>query len=138
MMAGCNTLNRFLGLDTVEVVLVNQGSFPVEVDLYISDVKDIPESLLVTLGEKLEFTLAPGQTQRFSRSCDDLKAMIIHDADLRVAGSIGPEAETNVLRTDGDFDCGDQIVFAFVHSPIITDFHITTQVLPRSLFAPSP
>jgi hypothetical protein len=127
---GCDAIRQLLGLDTVEVVLNNQADYPVDVDLYISNEKDIPEAVLVTVGEHLEFNLSPGQTQRFSRSCDDLKAIIISDADLQVFG--GPDTETNVLRADGDFNCGDEITFTFDHSSVLTDFHVNTDVRRRS------
>lgn len=133
-LCGCDALQGYLGLDTVEVVLNNQADYAVEVDLYLSDQKDIPEALLITIGEHLEFTLAPGTSQRFTRSCDDLKAIIIYDADLEVVG--GPDTESNVLRTDGDFDCADRITFTFDHSAAISDFNVAVDVRPQTVLLP--
>ena len=133
-LCGCDALQGYLGLDTVEVVLNNQADYPVEVDLYLSDQKDIPELLLITVGEHLEFTLAPGVPQRFTRSCDDLKAVMIYDADLVTAS--GPDTESNVLRTDGDFNCADKITFTFDHSATISDFNVAVDVRPQTPFLP--
>ncbi len=133
-LCGCDALLGYLGLDTVEVILNNQADYAVEVDLYLSDQEDISEAVLITLGEHLEFTLQPGTTQRFTRSCDDLKAIIIYDADLEVAG--GPDTESNVLRTDGDFNCADKITFTFDHSAAISDFNVSVDVRPQTVLLP--
>ncbi len=133
-LCGCDALQGYLGLDTVEVVLNNQADFPVDVDLYLSDQKDIPEVLLITVGEHLQYTLAPGTSQRFTRSCDDLKAIMVYDADLETVG--GPDTESNVLRTDGDFNCADKITFTFDHSAAISDFNVTVDVRPQTPFLP--
>ena len=127
LMAGC-TGRLFPRPTSVTVNLVNHSDFAVEVDLYISNEQDVPESILVTLGEKIEFTVPAGETRTFTRDCDDLQAIIISDADLMVIGQIGPSADTDVLRDGTQFNCGDTIDFTFDHSPAIVDFAITTSV----------
>ena len=119
-----------MGQNRTTVRLVNNADFTVDVDLFISTEQEVPRDILTTLGDKLEFTLAPGESSSFVRDCDDLQAIVIDDANLRVTGSIGPDADTNVLRDGSDFGCGDTIVFTFDHSSAITDFHINVAVMP--------
>ena len=131
LFVGCDLALNFLGQsNSVTVRLVNNSDFSVDVDLFISSEQDIPRDVLTTLGDKLEFTLAPGESTSLMRECEDLQAVVIDDADLRVTGSLGPDADTNVLRDGSDFDCGDTIVFTFDHSSAITDFHINVEVIP--------
>ncbi|HKQ50528.1 MAG TPA: hypothetical protein VJZ71_20825 [Phycisphaerae bacterium] len=128
-VGGCELFFN-LGQNRTSVRLVNNADFTVEVDLYISNEQDIPREVLTVLGDKLEFTLAPGESTSFMRDCDDLQAVVIDDANLRDSGFFEPDADTNVLRDDGDFDCGDTIVFTFDHSSAVTDFHINVEVIP--------
>ena len=129
-VAGCELfLNG--NQNTTSVELVNNADYAVDVDLFISDEQDIPRDLLTSLGTKLEYTLAPGESANFFRDCDDLQAIVIDDANLRVTGSIGPDADTSVLRDGSDFFCTDNIKFTFDHTSAITDFHITVEVIPR-------
>lgn len=127
---GCGLILNLTGQNTTTVRLVNNADFTVDVDLFLSDQQDIPREVLIVLGTKLEYTLAPGESATFSRDCEDLQAIVIDDANLRVTGSIGPDADTNVLRDGSDFGCGDTIVFTFDHTGAITDFHITVEVFP--------
>ncbi len=113
---------------TTTIELVNLGAFQVDVDLFYSDTQEIPEALIQALGEEQNFSLAAGTTERFSRDCDDLQAVIVDDADLRVIGSIGVDTESEILRDGDDFGCGDTITFTFRHSANLTDFDVTTNV----------
>lgn len=130
--AGCDALRAFIDfLPTQEtrVELVNNGDFPVEVELYYDEEQDIPESLLTTdAGTRLTYTIEPGQSTTFSRNCDELQAIVISDADLQIIGSVGPEATSDVLRDGDDFGCGDTIVFTFDHSDVLVDFDVTPSV----------
>ena len=129
--AGCEALEGILLPTTVTVSLVNDSSdFDVEVTLRYDDEDDIPELLLTQIGTEREFTVAPGQTATFTRSCDDLQAVMIEDAELLVVVGIGPDTDTGVLRIDDHFECGDEIVFTFTHSDVILDFAVTTQIRP--------
>lgn len=133
---GCDQLGTIIGLlpsAQTKVELVNNGSFPVDAKLYISDEQDIPESLLTSdVGTMLEFTIGEGMTTTFSRDCDELQAIIISDADLLIIGEVGPETSTGVLRDGDDFSCGDTIVFTFDHSEVIVDFDVTHSVRAAS------
>lgn len=125
---GCGILESLLGPGLTTVVLRNNGDYPVDVVLYIGDQQEVPEEVLKVAGDKLEFTIAPGQFTTFSRDCDDLQAIVIDEAELRVFGSIGPKTDTDVLRDGSDFHCGSTIRFTFDHGPTITDFAVTIEV----------
>ena len=117
------------GLDQVVVILENNGEFPVEVDIYIADFQEIPEFLLTTTGEKIEMTVPAGGVSTFLRSCDELQAIIIESADLRVIGDVGPNSETDVLRDGDDFGCGAILTFTFDHPDLPTSLDIKLNVL---------
>ena len=128
VLTGCDVLVGIILSNSTTVELVNNSDFNVDVVLYYDDTQEVPELLLVETGTRLEFTILPGQTQRFSRSCDELQAIVIDDADLRVIGGVGPEANSDVLRDGDDFSCGSTIRFTFDHSAAILDFDVTTSV----------
>lgn len=117
-IAGCDTLLGILQGNTVTVELVNSGSFPVSVVLYVGENQNAFEGVLIGLGEKIELTVSAGQTQSFTRDCDDLQAIVLSNADLQIIGEIGPEVSTRVYRDGSDFNCGDTLVFTFAH-PIL-------------------
>ena len=129
VVSGCDAVEDLFGADTVTVALVNNSSLDldVEVEIYISDQQNIPEALLTQLGTRLTYTVEAGETVTFSRSCDDLQAIIVSNADLQVLVGIGPATSSDVLR-DGDFSCGDTIVFTFDHSIVLIDFDVTVTV----------
>ncbi len=124
----CEALLGILSPTLVAVALVNDSDYPVDVTLFIDDEQLMPGFLLTETGTELEFTVQPGETTTFTRDCDDLQAIVIEDADLRMVGGLGPEANTDVLRDGDDFGCGDVIVFTFSHSITIFDFDITTEI----------
>lgn len=124
-ISGCDALIGILEPQSVTVTLVNRAAFRVEVDLYYSEEDDIPESLLTTLGERLQFDLEPGEQVAFARDCEDLRAIIIDNAELQIIG--GDEASTGVLRDGDEFDCGDRITFT-LRSVLFTDLSIDTSV----------
>lgn len=126
--AGCGALNALFPT-RVTIVLTNLGAFSVDALLRISDQQDVPQVLLEELGEEVEFSIPPGSSQTFSRECEELQAVMIEDADLRVLGGIGPETSTDMLRDGDDFRCGSTINYTFSHSPIITDFSVSTSVV---------
>ncbi|MBN1345685.1 MAG: hypothetical protein JXQ73_23535 [Phycisphaerae bacterium] len=127
-LAGCGVIGDLLQPTTVTVRLVNNGDFDVDVVLYISGNQDVAKALLTSLGDKIEYTVGKGETVTFSRDCDDLQAIIVDKADLKVLGGIGPEAESDVLRDGDDFGCGDTITFTFDHSLVVLDFDVTVTV----------
>ncbi|MCO6436486.1 MAG: hypothetical protein J5J06_05310 [Phycisphaerae bacterium] len=123
--SGCDALIGILEPNNISVTLVNSTSFDVDVELYYSDVQEIPELLLTTVGTKMELTLAPGDRISFSRDCDELQALIIDRAELQTIG--GGDDQTGVLRDGDEFDCGDRITFTF-RSILLTDLRIETNV----------
>ena len=128
ILAGCETLVLFFPPTTVTVLLVNDGSFPVSVDLFYSDVQEIPEFLLTEVGTEVNLTVGAGLSRTIIRDCDQFQAMIIDNADLKVLGSIGPEASTGILRDGDEFGCGDVITIRFSHSEAIVDFDVSTSI----------
>jgi hypothetical protein len=60
----------------------------------------------------------------FSENCEDLQAIFIKDASLRIIGGIGPGDSTSVFREPGDFGCGDTLLFIFTQNVIATDLDI--------------
>jgi hypothetical protein len=128
LVAGCDQLVGQLGPSSTVVRLVNDGTFTVDVTLYISDDQETVEALLVETGTKLEYTVPAGDTATFSRDCEDLQAIVIENAELVVIGELGPEANSEVLRDGSDFDCGDTIVFEFTHSDVLVDFDVSSSI----------
>ena len=127
LLPGCDALLAILlfGTNTTTLELVNNADFDVDVILYYDDTQEVPELLLTESGTRLEFTIGAGETQRFSRPCDELQVIIIDDADLLVIGGIGPETNTDVLRDGDDFSCGSTVRFTFDHTAAILDFDVT-------------
>ena len=124
--AGCDALLGFVLPSTLVVSFVNQSPlFNVDVTLLHHDDDDVLEAILKQIGTEEEFTIGPGQMTTFLRDCDELQAIMIDDADLRIVGSVGPETDTDVLRMGEDFECGDTLVFTFTHSDAILDFDVS-------------
>jgi len=135
-LAGCNLVFDLLLPQTVRVELVNTGDFPIDYEIRISDQQDIPEFLLTDAGDEIEGTIEAGATQSIVRDCDDLQALILVDADLRVAIGVSPDADTGVLRDGDEFGCGDQITLTFTHSDVLLDFDVSVSITPQTLAAP--
>jgi hypothetical protein len=127
-LSGCDALFTFLRPASVVIELTNEGTFDVQADLYVSDVDDIPRALLVETESRIRRTISPGSTVTIVRPCADVQAMVIDNAELRVAGGIGPEADSDVLYDGTDFDCGDTVRFRFTHSVLIIDFDVAVSV----------
>lgn len=128
MCVGCDALSALVDAllpRVVTVELVNDGDFSVEGSLFYDDDQDTIEALLTQTGTERPFIVPAGGISSFSVRCDDLQAIILDDADLRVVGGVGPSASTDVLRDGSDFHCGDTIVFTFDHSALIVDFDVT-------------
>lgn len=127
-LLGCDALLSVLTGDTVRVSLVNDSDFDITVSLFIYDEQLVPEFLITELGDESVFFVPAGQTVVFFRICEELQAIMIDDADLLVDGGFGPEANSDVLRDDDDFSCGNTITFTFDHSAAILDFDVTSSV----------
>lgn len=127
-VSGCSFLGGLLGPTTTSVRLVNDGDFDVEVVLYYGDDQDALEEILTEFGTRMEFTLSPGESTTLTRDCDDLQAVVIDNAELRILGAIGPEAGSDVQRDGSDFGCGATITFTFDHGPLFVDFDVSVSV----------
>ncbi len=115
LSSGCGILSP----SSVTVNLVNNGDFPVEVQIFVHDDQNVFQFLIEEVGEELNLTIPAGSTVTFTRDCDDLQAVMIADADLLVIGNLlSPEADTDVLRDGSDFSCGDTLTFTFTHPDI--------------------
>ena len=136
--AGCDFIGQIISPQTTRVELVNAGSYPVEVELWYGDEQDVPRDILTALGEEINRTIDPGDTYRFSRDCDDLQAVVIEDADLRIIGGIGPEEDTDVIRDGEEFGCGDTITFTFRHDGDVvpSNFRIDVDIDPYQIVLP--
>ena len=125
---GCDAILGFLQPSVVTVRMVNNSDFAVQVRLIYDDDQELPRDILEETGTALEFTISAGDTTTISRSCNDLQAVFVDNADLLIIGEIGPEADTDVLRDGDDFSCGDTIVFTFDHSEVLLDFDVVVEV----------
>ncbi len=126
--AGCGFLLDLGWPRETTVRLVNNSDFDVDVVLFYADNQNVPEDVLTSTGTRMEFTLVPGESTRFSRDCDRFQAVVIDHARLRVVNQAGPEADSDVLRDGSDFDCRDTIIFTFDHSDAIVDFDVSVAV----------
>ena len=124
--AGCDSLLGLISLNTVTVMLVNTTGFSVDATIQISDREDIG-LILPNEWDELEETIPPGATRSFTRNCEDLQAIFIEDADLRLIGGLGPEADTRVYLDGEDFSCGDVIVFTFTYEDLDFDVDVNYQ-----------
>lgn len=128
-LAGCNLLGLVVPKPETTVRLVNNGNFDVRVTVVFDDEQDVPREALTEFGNALQFTLAPGESTSFSRDCDEIQAITLDNAELRIIGGIGPNFDSEVFRDGDDFNCGDVIQFTFDHSDILVDFDADVAVL---------
>ncbi len=127
-LTGCPGLIDLLNPARTTVRVVNNGDFDVDVVIYYDEDQNVLEDLIDDVGTRVEFTIAPGGVQEFSRDCDDLQAIKVVDADLRVVGQVGPETSSGVVRDGDDFGCRDTITFTFDHSAVLVDFDVSTAI----------
>jgi hypothetical protein len=124
-LGGCNQLADLLQLNQTGLRLVNNGDFPVTVELYYGGNQLASKLELDTFGTRLDVTVEAGQTYALNLDCDDLQAVYIKNADLNVLGSlVGPESDTDVFRDGDDFGCGDTVRFTFTHPVLPTSLAI--------------
>lgn len=125
---GCGFLIDLAWPRQTTVRLVNHSDFDVDVVLFYGDDQNAPQDVLTSIGTRMEFSLPPGASTRFSRDCDRLQAVVVDDARLRVVNQSGPDARSRVLRDGSDFDCRDTIIFTFDHSDAVIDFDVSVAV----------
>ena len=127
--SGCGLLGNLAPQPLTTVRLVNNGEFDVRVTVVFDDQQDAPRELLTEFGTALQFTLSPGQSTSFSRDCDEIQAITLDNAELRIIGGVGPSFDSEVFRDGSDFNCGDVIEFSFDHSDILVDFDADVAIL---------
>lgn len=127
LQCGCDAIVGVLEPKTT-VRLINNSDFAVEGVIYYDDEDDTIEEILEQTGTRRPFALASGGQSSFSVPCDELRALILSDADLQIIGDIGPSASTDVLREGDDFECGEVITLTFDHSAAVMDFDVTVAV----------
>lgn len=120
-MAGCDALSLFLP-NTVTVSLVNNSTLPVDGQLFydsdesaldlLNDVNGL-DNFIREFGDEVQFNLAAGETMTFTRSCNDLQAIFIDDANVRIAGIVTSDDSTDPIREGQDFVCGSTITYTF-------------------------
>lgn len=133
-MSGCDVLSLLLP-NTMTVMLVNPGTLTVDGTLFydedesaldlVDDVNGL-DNFLREFGEEMSFTLASGETSTFTRSCSDLQAIFIDDANVRVLGVVTSDDDTDPIRQGDDFDCGSTITYTFNYSELGLGLSITT------------
>jgi hypothetical protein len=128
LAAGCSlniSLDDLFGNGTTTVQLVNTGDFDIDVVLYIGEDEDAAESILTTFGDRIELTIPANQIASFSRDSEDIRAIVIDNAEINIIGGIGPEEDTRVYRERDDFSEGDTLVFTFSYEALPIDLDIT-------------
>ena len=122
VLPGCNLAGFLIPQPLTTVRLVNNSEFDVRVTVVFDDEQDVPREVLTEFGNSLQFTLAPGESTSFSRDCDEIQAITLDNAELRIIGGLGPSFDSEVFRDGEDFGCGDVIEFTFDHSDLLVDF----------------
>ena len=133
-LSSCNALS-FLLPNTVTVALVNPGTLDVDGQLFYDDdetalnlLNDINalDNFLREFGQQFDFVVPAGDTVTFTRSCNDLQAIFVDDANVRIAGVVTSDDDTNPIREGDDFICGSTITYTFVYSDLGLGMNITT------------
>ena len=135
LVVGCDAI----AANDITVVLRNNGSFTVQARVVIDDEQAIPEFLIKDVGEEVDVSIPAGESRTFSRSCDELQAIMIDQADLRIAGTgFGPETDSDLLRDGDDFNCGDTITFTFAHDAFTTNFRVVPTISESASVSETP
>lgn len=130
VLPGCDALLTLLTTSNVTVTLQNDSpDFSIDATIFYDDEENTLEFLVLELGKSQTFTIPPGESRSITRSCNDLRALVLQDADLRIVIGISPETSSDLLRIGSDFECGDEVVFTFSHDiiPSTLRLSITTR-----------
>lgn len=116
--------------DSVTVTLVNDSpSYAVEVTVAYDD--HILPLVWFGLASEKTFVLGPGETVSFWEDCDDLRTVLIDDADLLLPGGRNRETESDLLNYGLDYECDDEIRFVFDHADEGHGFDVSIAILSR-------
>lgn len=124
LVAGCGNLSGILdalGLDpnSVTLRLVNETAFPVEPSVYVSSVGDLwfdaitEEFLAFGINLQNIAELNPGEVVTRRYDCDEIKAVMASDAELKTGLGLSPDDDTEVFTEGDDFECGDTITIRY-------------------------
>lgn len=97
------------------IELSNQASETIRVRLYASDQQTVPEDVLIATGQVTEIDVLPGQTRVLTRSCLDLRSLLVQ-GELRVLDIVGQPAMSDTLRSGEDYRCGERLSFTFTEA----------------------
>ncbi len=127
-ITGCDVVLDIILPSTVTITLVNDSAqFRVDGTIVFDDDDPLLKADLIAFGTERDFDLEPGESFSFPPlDCDEVQALILQDADLRVIGGVGPETDSDILRMGDDFECGNEIVFTFSGGAL--DFDVSIQV----------
>jgi hypothetical protein len=121
MLAGANCVPE----RQTSIVLRNQTNFTVDVELYYHHRQEIPQFLIDETGTRMTFSIPPNGVESFSRPCEDLQAIYIKDAQMRVLPGISPDANTRIYREPDDFGCANTLTFTFTQNVIATSLNVS-------------
>ncbi len=96
VILGCDALVGLLLPSRVTVTLANASpTFDIEVTVVYDDEEDTLKEIVILLGTDEDFIIGPGERVSFSRDCDDLRALVLEDADLLVFAGLSPEVDSD-------------------------------------------
>jgi hypothetical protein len=112
---GCADVVGLLpGLNTVQVELINDTSFPVDANIRFDDDSGFWASLAPA--DSLDAGLIePGEIASFTFDCDELGLILSDEAEQVVSFfDVFVADSTDILERDEEYDCGDVVRFRFV------------------------
>ena len=124
--AGCGFGFDIFLPSTVTITFVNGiADFAIEGTVVFDNREAFIKEDLVGFGEELSFVLDGGESVSLAPlDCGDVESLVLDRAELLVLGDLGPSTDSDILRIDEDFDCGDEIVFTFTGSML--DLNVST------------
>lgn len=129
LSSGCEGFFSLLpSTNQTSVRLINNGSFPVNVTLYVHSDQNVLKAIMPSVGERIEITVPANSTRLITRDCDDLQAVLVDEAEVSIIGDIGPSTDSDVFRDGSDFGCGDVFALTFVYPVVPVSLSIEAAV----------
>ncbi len=125
-LGGCGFgLDIFLP-STVTITFVNGiADFEIQGTVVFDNREAFIKEDLLGFGEERSFSVDGGRSFSLTPlDCGDVESLVLDRAELLVIGDLGPSTDSEILRIDEDFDCGDEIVFTFTGN--ILDLNVST------------
>jgi hypothetical protein len=130
LLTGCPEAARLIpGLNTVELVLINDSDFPVDPNIRFDDDAGWLAGLFPAeeLGSGL---IEPGETVVLRFDCDELGLIFSDEAEQLVPiFGVYIAGANDILEREEEYDCGDVIGFRFVGNA--EDFGVIVSVNGR-------